>query len=151
QAATPDGGTFLTLDAAELGVAEHSPVVVVVARVASSAHDVEVGFADGATDSMAPVGGWVVLVDAPGPAYAAGQTLGIELSATGASGTLAQVSLPSDSAEALPAACVPLVALPPAVAPAESSPTSSSAVSSATTASGTTNPSVTDTSLPGAP
>jgi hypothetical protein len=102
------GQVFQTLDADEVGLSEQSPIVVVAVKVASDVQGVEARFGDGTTDSMAPVGGWAVLVDAPGAAYDAGQALSVQLSAVGAGGVLGTVSLPSDTAEALPSACVPV-------------------------------------------
>jgi hypothetical protein len=142
---------FEALDADEVGTSEQSPIVVVVAKVASDAQDVEARFADGSTDSMTPVDGWVVLVDAPGAAYDAGQVLGVQLTASGAAGTLGQVSLSSDTAEALPTDCVvapitsvPVVAIPATTVPA-TAPPSTPAIGAAPATAGTPT---TTTALP---
>jgi hypothetical protein len=59
-----------------VGTAEGAPTAVVTAATGSSVSEVSMSFSGGATDQMAPVGGWVALAAPVPSALTSGQTLG---------------------------------------------------------------------------
>jgi hypothetical protein len=83
-------------------------MVVVVAHVGSAVSGVDASFGDGATDSMAPSGGWVVLADeVPATTQLGSGGEPVTLVATASDGTtLETTSVASEPAYAVPSSCV---------------------------------------------
>ena len=92
---------FDLIDSSAVGVAESSPIEVVVVYVSPNVNSVQASFADGSSDQMTVNDGWAVLVDdgsAPLPAT---------LTALDASGNaIGKASVSSDDAIAEPAECL---------------------------------------------
>jgi hypothetical protein len=109
------------VEASVIGTRESAPMVIVVAHVAAEVTNVQASFADGTTDQMAPVDGWVVLGDAVPSGYSLGASgEQVTLDATGAGGTsLETTPVPSEPAYAVPVPCVggPVSTSPSSVGP----------------------------------
>lgn len=102
------GAALDLVDSSIVGTREGAPMIVVVARVASSVASVSASFADGTAGSMTAVQGWVVLADAvpdPSQLSSSGEQVTLDaLSSTG--GVLETVALPAEPSYAVPSACV---------------------------------------------
>jgi len=118
---TSPSGALTDATTGVVGLGEGSPVWVVTARAGAGVAQVRMTFADGKTDGMAPVGGWVTLAHIAPPGSTSQPVVSSDLGVTGTlqaldpSGkVLGTVTLTDKTVEPLTPKCLPS---PPASVP----------------------------------